>query len=338
MRTLKDLDKSALALAEVCTLILNEETDASQLRDTIFSHITKTQLVESIAIVKDLARPPDDNYREELVSQYGKVRRFLSRLLNDISFQAAPAGKNTLDALVYLARLGASHKQILENPPLDIITKPWRRLVFENNDCISKRGYTLCFLDKLQDSLRRRDIYVANSDRWGDPRVKLLQGADWEANRLKVCRSLGHSVQPSEAIADLTHQLDATYKQVAANFEANHAVRIDDTGKHPSLTITNLDKLEQPPSLVLLSEQVTGLLPRVDLTELILEVNAHTGFADEFTHVSESDARASDLSVSICAVLLSEACNIGLEPLIRHQIPALTRHRLSWVKSNYIRA
>jgi hypothetical protein len=51
----------------------------------------------------------------------------------------------------------------------------------------------------------------------------------------------------------------------------------------------------------------------------------HTGFADEFTHVSEANARADGLSVSICAVLMAEACNIGLEPLIKHPIPALTR-------------
>jgi len=36
--------------------------------------------------------------------------------------------------------------------------------------------------------------------------------------------------------------------------------------------------------------------------------------------------------------LVSEACNIGLEPLAKSHIPALTRHRLSWVKQNYIRA
>lgn len=80
------------------------------------------------------------------------------------------------------------------------------------------------------------------------------------------------------------------------------------------------------------------LLPPVDLTELLLEIDARTGFTREFTHVSESEARAKDLHVSQCAVLLAEACNIGHEPLIKHNIPALTRHRLSWVKQNYLRA
>lgn len=70
----------------------------------------------------------------------------------------------------------------------------------------------------------------------------------------------------------------------------------------------------------------------MDLTELLLEINAHTGFADEFFHASEASARVDDLPVSISAVLMAEACNIGLEPLIRSNVPALTRHRLNWTK------
>jgi TnpA family transposase len=339
LRTLKDLDKSALALADVCLLIINDdETNESQLREMIFTQTSKAQLTEFIAIVNNLARPYNDKFHDEIVGQYGRVKRFLPRLLNDIDFNAAPAGESIFAALQYLTAFSSSHKQILDEPPLNIVTSPWKRLVFDNENRVTKKGYTLCFLDKLQDALRRRDIYVKNSDRWGDPREKLLQGADWQANRIQVCRSLGHPVQPDEAISKLTHQLDVTYKQVAANFAVNDAIRIDNSGKNPSLTITNLDKLEESPSLTFLSEQVTGLLPRVDLTDLILEIHAHTGFANEITHVSESNARADDLTVSICAVLIAEACNIGLEPLIKHHVPALTRHRLSWVKQNYLRA
>ncbi len=338
LRTLKDLDKSALALAGVCALVLNEEIHDDQLREAIFTLIPEAKLAESIAIVNDLARPYDDDFHDEMVAQYGRVRRFLPRLLNDIAFKASPGGKVTLDAFNYLAALGPSRKQTLENPPLDIITNPWKRLVYDGEKRVNRQGYTLCFLDKLQDALRRRDVYVENSDRWGDPRAKLLQGADWQANRAQVCRSLGHPLQPHEAITGLAAQLDETYKRVAANFDGNGAVRLDHSGKYPALTITNLDKLDEPPSLTVLSRLVAGLLPKIDLTELLLEIHARTGFADEFTHVSESNARADDLAISICAVLMAEACNIGLEPFIKPHIPALTRHRLSWVKQNYLRA
>lgn len=69
----------------------------------------------------------------------------------------------------------------------------------------------------------------------------------------------------------------------------------------------------------------------------MLEIQQKTGFAAAFTHLSEQKARVKDLDISICAVLLSEACNIDLEPLSRTDIPALTADRLSWVKQNYLR-
>jgi TnpA family transposase len=76
----------------------------------------------------------------------------------------------------------------------------------------------------------------------------------------------------------------------------------------------------------------------VELPEILLEIAARTNFTSKFTHISEHESRASDLSLSICAVLMAEACNIGFEPLIRNDIPALTRSRLSWVNQNFIRA
>jgi TnpA family transposase len=42
--------------------------------------------------------------------------------------------------------------------------------------------------------------------------------------------------------------------------------------------------------------------------------------------------------MTLCAVLLAEACNTGLEPLVRPDVPALRRSRLSWVRQNYLRA
>ena len=43
------------------------------------------------------------------------------------------------------------------------------------------------------------------------------------------------------------------------------------------------------------------------------------------------------LGVSVCAVLLAEACNTGPEPLLRHETQSLRRDRLSWVSQKYLR-
>ena len=78
-----------------------------------------------------------------------------------------------------------------------------------------------------------------------------------------------------------------------------------------------------------LKERVGALLPHVDLPDAILEINGLTGFADEFSHISEGNERVEDLALSICAVLIAEACNIALEPLVRSDVPALTYARLA---------
>ena len=119
---------------------------------------------------------------------------------------------------------------------------------------------------------------------------------------------------------------------------ATAAAHIERAGGQDRLIVTGLDKVDEPASLVELRGLVDALLPRVDLPELLLEVNAWTGFASQFTHLSEGTARVENLPISICAVLLAEACNIRLEPLMRQDVPWLTRGRLSWVHQNYLRA
>lgn len=148
-----------------------------------------------------------------------------------------------------------------------------------------------------------------------------MQGEEWQAQRIPVCRALGHPTDGHKGVQQLAVQLDETWKAVASRFEGNAEVHVCNDGKYPSLTIRSLEKLEEPPSLLCLNSRVRQLLPPVDLTELLLEIDARTGFTREFMHVSESGARAHDLHVSLCAVLMAEACNIGLEPLIKHNIP-----------------
>ena len=124
-------------------------------------------------------------------------------------------------------------------------------------------------------------------------------------------------------------RLDSAYRDTAARLPENASLRIDTAADGTAaLSLSALDKLEEPPSLVALRAAVAARMPRVDLPELLLEMHARTGFAVEFTHAGERGARAGDLPTNICAVLLAEACNTGLEPLIRLDTPALRRSRL----------
>jgi hypothetical protein len=100
-----------------------------------------------------------------MVEQYGRVKRFLSAMLRDLHFQATPAGEHTLSVIHYLAELSGSKKRILDDAPEHIISGPWKRLVYDREGRILRARYSLCLLERIQDALRRRDIWLENSDR-----------------------------------------------------------------------------------------------------------------------------------------------------------------------------
>lgn len=108
-------------------------------------------------------------------------------------------------------------------------------------------------------------------------------------------------------------------------------------GRHPDLSA--LERLDEPAPLIELRADVDALLPnRVAFSEILLEVCRWSGFTGAFTHLSEGRARVKDLHISICAVLLAEACNISLDDVAHPGVPALTYARLAWVSQNYVRA
>lgn len=141
LRSLKDLDKSALALASACSYLLKEETPDESIRAEVFSYIPRQKLAEIITLVREIARPSDDNFHEEMVEQYGRVRRFLPHLLNTVKFSSAPAGVTTLNACDYLSREFSSRRQFFDDAPTEIISRSWKRLVI-NKENISPAGDT----------------------------------------------------------------------------------------------------------------------------------------------------------------------------------------------------
>jgi hypothetical protein len=289
-----------------------------------------------VAQVDSLTRSPDDPYFDELLAQHRRIRRFLPHFVRVVGLGAMPAGRPVLKALHHLRKVEDGGAR--GNPwPTEFVPKSWERRVTRNG-IVDRRAWTLCLIDRLRSALRRRDVFAAPSLRFADPRIGLLDGTAWEAARPTVCRTLGKSQNAAEEINRLTERLDQAFRTVAGNLPENAGVRIEQNGTDEDLVLTGLDRLDEPASLVALRTAVAARLPRVDLPELLLEIDTRTGFAGAFTHASEAEARAQDLTTTLCAVLLAEACNTGLEPLVRPDTPALRRSRLSWVRQNYLRA
>ena len=336
LRTLKDLDLAAATLASACQMLLDSNLADADLRTILFEKIPRDTLTRALHGVNALIRPADDVYYQELNAKYKTVRCFLPALVEQIHFGANVAGEPVIAAFDWL-RANMARKKPGNDAPREVVRKPWQRYVLREDGAVDFHAYTFCVLDELHTALRRRDVFVAPSWRYADPRAGLLDGAEWEATRPIICRTLGLSAHPEPTLTAMINELDHTYRAVVSRLPDNPAVRFEKVGDKLELVLSPFDKLDEPASLIALRETVTSMLPRVDLPELILEIAARTGFTDAFTHISERTARAADLHVSICAVLMAEACNTGPEPLIRGDVPALKRDRLSWTDQNYIR-
>lgn len=336
LRTLKDLDQAALQLADTSQLFLDAALLEGGLRLKAYEQIPLDIVEYAIQQIRALVQPQDNVHFNELETHYRGIRRFVPTLLKHLHLGASPAGETVMAAFNWM-KVNEPYGKAIQSAPREVIKKNWRRQIIGNDNAIDHRAYTFCVLDELHKALNRRDIFVAPSWRYADPRLGLLDGEKWETVRLTICRTLGFSNDPQPVLTAFAKDLDQTYRTVIENLLNNPAIRFEKIKGKTELVLTPLDKLDEPSSLVELRKIVMERLPRVDLPEILLEIAARTKFTDAFTHISEKTARMGNLSTSLCAVLLAEACNTGVEPLIRNDIPALKRDRLSWVDQNYIR-
>ncbi len=347
LRTIHDLDAAAQTLAQACQIVLDETQDPVTLLQRIYTCVPPEHLRAAVATVGELTRPPDDNYAQELLGRYLMMRRFLPTFWRTLEFESTPGGRPTLQAVQFLQRIEGRSRTLIQRAPRAVIPRSWQRYVLERHPSpepgqpalrVNHQAYTVCVVERLHEGLRRHDVFVEPSDHWGDPRAKLLQPAQWEGIRAQICHTLGREMEASRALEHLGQQLEEAYQRTAANVPTNTALQIEQRDGADVPNLERLERLEEPASLRSLREYVGARLPPVDLPEVILEVAQHTGFFSQFTHVSDSSAYVEDLPLSLSAVLLAEACNIGLQPVIQPEIPALTRDRLSWVRHHFVRA
>ena len=337
MRSLKEFDAAALRLCSAFEVILDPELKDEDVRAEVLAVASLEELETALETIWSIARPPDHDYQKELMSRWSTLRRFLPAVLKTIQFQSTPAATPVLEAVEFLREIEALRKVDMDDAPREVLTKPWQKFAFTADGDLDRRAYTFCVLERLQDCLRRRDIFVTPSSRWSDPRAKLLKDEAWDSAKAQVCRTLNLEPSPDDELACLKKELHEAFLSVASNLPTNSEVRIEQEDGKDVLVLTPLEAQDESESLLQLRQETGDLLPLADLTDIILEINSRTGFAKEFTHLNESNSRIDDFDTSICAVLLAEACNIGLEPVVSPKIAALTKDRLSHVKQNYMR-
>lgn len=335
LASLADLDAAALVLRQAAMVVLDGQVPDPTVRSSVFEIVSPEQLQAAVDLIGRTSGAGDVSL-VGLLSRYPTVQRFLPRLLELVHFDATHVNDVVLAALRHL-RLVNRGEAAIAAAPTGIVSDAWRQLAMPD-DAIDKRGYTLCLVDKLRAALRRRDVFVPAGDRWGDPRRLLLEPAAWKRAEPGVLANLALPTSPGGYLAGLARELDTGYRHAASALAADPALWVDTSDpKRDRVRLARLEASPEPASTALLRGDIHALLHTVDLPEILLEVNRWCRFTDAFTNASGGGGRIPDLDLSVCAVLLAQACNVGYRPVTRGDVPALTQARLAWVAANYIR-
>ena len=339
LRSLRDLDDAALLLRDMAKLVFEENAlPLDQWRDALFERLPRDDLVAAMAEVDAIARPRDAKPYAELLTRWRRARRLFFNIATRLDMDAAPGGKPVQEAIRYLATIADWSSAKMRDAPTAAIPKAWQPHVLDAEGRVADpRAYVFAIIDAWRAALKRRDIFARPGTRYGDPRRGLLDGATWQSSKLVVCRALNRSLDAETEITGLSRLLDGAYRTVAERAASNADLRFETVNGKTRIVVTPLDRLEETESLRALRPAIQGRMPKAGMPDLFLEIMQRTGFAKAFTHLSERQARVEHFETSLCAALVAEACNIGIEAVSRQDVPALRRERLTWVSQNFIR-
>lgn len=137
-----------------------------------------------------LAQPEDFDFLHHLGESYATLRRYAPQFLEVLKLRAAPAAKDTLDAIEVLRDMNNNNlRKIPTNAPISFIKKRWEKLVI-NDAGIDRRYYELCALSELKNALRSGDIWVQGSRQFKDFEDYLMPPAKFvslkQANELPL--------------------------------------------------------------------------------------------------------------------------------------------------------
>jgi hypothetical protein len=339
LRSLRDLDDAALLLRDMAALVFKEDAlPLDQWRHALFERLPRADLVAAMAEIDAIARPHDAKPYAELRTRWRRARRLFFNIVTRLQMDAAPGGTAVQDALRYLASIADWSSATIRDVPTAAIPKAWQPLVLDaDGRVVDPKAYVFAVIDAWRVTVKRRDIFASPGTRYGDPRRGLLAGATWQESKLVVCRALNRSLDADTEIAGLARWLEGAWRTVADRAASNPDLRFETVQGKTRLVLAPLGRLEDTESLRALRPAIQGRMPKAAMPDLFLEVMRRTGFAQAFTHLSERQAKVEQFETSLCAALIAEACNIGIEAVSRQDVPALRRERLAWISQNFIR-
>jgi TnpA family transposase len=316
---------------DVMNALIEAHSEDKDLEDALENVTTWEDLSKKVESAWKINQPKNFNHLASTRNSYSVIRRYAPEMLESLNMKTRAPHCDLLDALGLLKSLDSKkERKIPAGAPQKFIPKKWQALVI-GKDCIDRQFYELCALSELKNSLRSGDIWVEGSNLHRDFENYLLPKDDFEKlkaeRRIPVSVTTGCEEYLNERLAFLKQQME-TVAILANKGELEDAAVTKSGFKISPLKKTVPDEAET------LQQRIYSILPRVKITDLLLEVEQWTGFSKAFRHIKDDSKRPDKLA--LLSVILSDGLNMGLRKMA-DSCPGMTYPKLSWTQSWYVR-
>ena len=288
------------SFAELGSALLEAQGDKAELEPAISDNLGWEGLQNLVATAARLTDTMSADPLTHVTQGYNRFRRYAPRMLRILDIHGAAVAASLLKA-ANLIRKGAD----TERPTCFLRrTSKWHQHLKAQGDG-DLRLWEVAVLFHLRDAFRSGDIWLSHSKRYGDLKQILVPAQAITANaRLMVPFN-------SEAwIADRKARMEFGLKRLAK------AAR---SGTIPGGSIENgvlhVDRLSAnaPHGADEMILDLYKRMPEVRITDILMDVDATTGFTDAFTHL-RTGVPCKD-KIGLLNVLLAEGINLGLSKM-----------------------
>lgn len=328
----KTIDEKLKTLQDIGQILLDRGIEDNSVRVKTFEYITPEDLKASLSETKQLIRPENDAYVDYFGKSYNRVRRFSSKLLATLKFQVRGNDSGLLTALnlVHEIHLGRRRK-LPDDAPTDFIPEPWQPYV-QSEQKIDRRYYELAALWLLRQQLRSGDIYLVQSRRFSELETYFIPPKEWSLCRDEVVNLTGTPIDAKLRLAERESELVTLMGQVE---ELLHQPDSDLREERGKLVLSPFKADEKTLELKRLAEEITARLPRIEITDLLVEVDSWTDFSNALEHLNLAQNRDSNSLLSLYSCLLAQACNLDFQQMATST--GLLYRRLCWFNNWYVR-
>lgn len=333
LKATKTISEKLRTLQNIGAILLDDSIEDQTVRATAFEYISPEQLQSSLEEAEKLIRPEEDAYIDYFCRFYSRVRRFSTKFLATLQFQARGDDQGLIEGLQLVHQIHQGERRKLpEETPIGFIPKAWQAYVLETNEGINWRYYELAALWVLRQRLRSGDVHLVHSRRFNELATYFIPQSAWQTKREELAGLTGTPLEANLRLKEREQDLITLMAQVETLLTDEESDLREEEGR---LILSPLVAQEKTLELNQLAQSISQRLPQLDITDLLVEVDNWTQFSAAFEHLHAPTQRDSSALQHLYSCLLAQACNLDFQQMATSA--RLAYRRLNWYNTWYIR-